>query len=197
MRRTAPAAARNRQPILDVLRRHLPAQGLVLEIASGTGQHSMHFAAALPWLVFQPSDPDETARASIDDWQETLGLTNVLPALPIDATAAIWPIARADVVVCINMIHIAPWAAARGLMGGAARVLPANGILFLYGPYKRDGVHTAPSNQDFDEELRQRNPDWGVRDIEEVAAEAARHGFAAPLVTAMPANNLSLVFRRP
>ena len=195
MRRHAPAAARNRQPILDVLRPHLPATGLVLEIASGSGEHTAHFAQALPGLAFQPSDPDPVARASIDDWTASLGLSNVRPALALDATAN-WPIARADAVVCINMIHISPWQATVGLIEGAARLLPKNGTLFLYGPYRRAGVATAPSNLAFDRDLRARDPAWGLRALEDVTALAAAQGFGPPLVTEMPANNLSVVLRR-
>ena len=193
MKRRAPAAARNRGPILEVLRRHLPAKGLVLEIASGSGEHAVHFAEGLPDLVFQPSDPDPEARASIDDWAS--GLDNVRPALVLDATSPNWPIERADAVVCVNMIHIAPWEAAVGLIAGAARLLPPKGVLYLYGPYRRDGWPTAPSNEAFDRELRQRNPAWGVRDLEAVTALAGAQGFTAPEVVEMPANNLSVVFR--
>jgi SAM-dependent methyltransferase len=196
MKREAPAAARNREPILDVLRQHLPQQGLVLEFASGTGQHIVHFARALPALAFQPSDPNDSARASIDDWASTLGLANVRPALPLDAAAGAWPIAQADAILCINMIHISPWEATVGLIEGAARTLPAGGVLYLYGPYRRAGHPTAPSNEDFDSDLKSRNPAWGLRALEDVAALAARHGFAAPTVVEMPANNLSAVFRK-
>jgi hypothetical protein len=193
MRRAAPATARNRQPILDALRPHLPARGMVLEVASGSGEHTAHFAQALPALVFQPSDPDDVARASVDAWCEEL--RNVRPALALDAAAATWPIAAADAVVCINMIHISPWEATVGLIGGAARLLPSGGTLFLYGPYFREGVDTAPSNLAFDRDLRARNPAWGIRSLEQVAALAQAHGFAEPLVVEMPANNLSLIFR--
>ena len=196
MKREAPAAARNREPILGVLRQHLPRQGIVLEFASGTGQHVVHFAGALPDLTFQPSDPNDSARASIDDWARTLGLANVRPALPLDAAAGAWPVARADAILCINMIHISPWEATVGLIEGAARTLPADGVLYLYGPYRRAGHPTAPSNEDFDRDLRSRNPAWGLRALEDVAALAARHGFAAPTVIEMPANNLSVVFRK-
>ena len=196
MRREAPAAARNRQPILNTLRAHLPPRGVVLEIASGTGEHAVHFAQALPALTFQPSDPGADQRASIDDWARTLGLANVRPALDLDASAGHWPIDHADAVVCINMIHIAPWTAAVGLMSGAARVLPAGGLLFLYGPYHRNGRPTAPGNETFDRSLRQQNEAWGIRDLEEVTALAASHEFAAPDIVEMPANNLSLSFRR-
>ena len=196
MRRVAPAAARNRQPILDVLAPHLPAQGLVLEIASGSGEHIVHFAAALPQLTFQPSDPDETARASIDDWAKTEALANVRPALALDASAEAWPVDKADVVICINMIHISPWESAIGLMRGAAKLLPVGALLFLYGPYHRGGAPTSPSNADFDRDLRRRNPAWGIRDLEAVIALARENGFGTPHVVAMPANNLSLIFRR-
>ena len=197
MKREAPAAARNRQPILEVLRTRLPASGLVLEIASGSGEHAVHFAAALPGLVFQPSDPDAGARASIDAWAEDSGLQNLRPALALDAAAGDWPVTAADAVLCCNMIHISPWTSAVGLVRGAARILRPGGLLYLYGPYRRDGRHTAPSNEAFDADLRRRNPAWGVRDLEAVAALAAKGGFDAPEVVEMPANNLSVVFRRP
>lgn len=196
-RQHAPSAARNRDPIWEVLGPALPRTGLVLEIASGSGEHTVHFARlAGPPLVFQPTDPSSEARASIDGWTTASKLPNVRPALALDAAADVWPIVHADVVVCINMIHISPWASTVGLVHGAARVLPAGGLLFLYGPYRRDGRHTAPSNDAFDADLRRRNPQWGVRDLEAVAELAAAVGFAAPLVTPMPANNLSLLFRR-
>jgi hypothetical protein len=189
-RRFAPAAARNRDAILAVMRDVLPARGTVLEVASGSGEHAMHFAAAFPGLVFQPSDPDADARASIDAW--AAGAPNVRPAIALDAAAA-WPALRADVVLCINMIHIAPWAACEGLVRGAAAL---DAMLVLYGPFRRGGRHTAPSNAEFDASLRARDPAWGVRDIDAVAALAAAAGFAAPEVTEMPANNLTVVFRR-
>jgi hypothetical protein len=196
VKRHAPATARNRQPILEVLRPRLPADGLVLEVASGSGEHVVHFAAALRHLVFQPSDPSPTARDSIDDWVGTSGLANVRPAVALDAAAPEWPVARAAAVLCSNMIHIAPWTAAIGLVAGAARVLPASGLLYLYGPFRRDGRHVAPSNDAFDRDLKARNAEWGVRDLEAVTALATNHGFAAPEVVDMPANNLSLAFRR-
>ncbi|TAJ87961.1 MAG: DUF938 domain-containing protein [Reyranella sp.] len=196
MRREAPAAARNRQPILEVLQPRLPEKGLVLEIASGTGEHVVHYAAARPGLTFQPSDPDAGARASVDDWVRTLGLGNVRPALEIDVTMESWPVERADAVLCCNMIHIAPWEAAIGLVTGAARLTPPGGLLFLYGPYRRGGRHTAPSNESFDADLKRRNPAWGVRDLEAVTRLAAAQGFSAPEIVEMPANNLSLLFNR-
>jgi hypothetical protein len=191
----APATARNREPILTVLRRHLPERGLVLEVASGSGEHILHFAQALPGLDFQPSDPDPQARASIDAWRAATALPNIKPALALDAAAATWPISKVDAVLCINMIHIAPWAAAIGLMRGAGTLLRAEGMLYLYGPFRRDGAHTAPSNAAFDRSLRMQNPNWGVRDLEAVTALAVAHGFAEPIVEVMPANNLSLIFR--
>jgi SAM-dependent methyltransferase len=196
MKRQAPAAARNRQPILDVLTPRLPARGLVLEIASGSGEHIVHFAEALPDLVFQPSDPSPEARASIDDWAQSLTLGNVRPALALDAAADLWPLERANAVLCCNMIHIAPWEAAVGLIAGASRILQKDGTLYLYGPYRRGGRHTAPSNEAFDLDLRRRNPAWGVRDLETVASLAEAQGFGLPEIIDMPANNLSLVFKR-
>ncbi len=193
----APAAGRNRDAILEALRPVLPATGLVLELASGSGEHVAHFAAALPALRFQPSDPDAERRASIDAWVAQAGLANVAPALAIDAAAAEWGIADADAVLCINMIHIAPWRAAQGLVAGAAKAMGKGGVLCLYGPYRRDNAHTAPSNAAFDADLRARNPQWGVRDMEAVAALAAGEGFGPPAITAMPANNFLLVFAKP
>ncbi len=198
VRQFAPAAARNRDPIWSVLQPQLPETGLVLEVASGSGEHAVHFAQRSgAGLVFQPSDPDPQARASIDAWTAATGLDNIRPALALDATAELWPIAHADAVLCFNMIHIAPWEAAIGLVHGAARVLSRGGLLFLYGPFKRDGRHTAPSNAAFDRDfLRVRNSAWGVRDLEAVAALAAAQGFGTPDVLEMPANNLSVLFRR-
>ena len=196
-RRYAPAVARNREPILEVLQRYLPLRGAALEVASGSGEHVTHFAkTSAPDLIFQPSDPDSGARASIDAWTAALGLRNIRRAIGLDAASEVWPIACADSVLCINMIHIAPWTAAIGLMRGAAAVLPLGGMLYVYGPFRREGRHTAPSNEAFDRDLRTRDPAWGVRDIEAVATLAAAHGFAEPLITEMPANNLSLFFER-
>ena len=197
VKRRAPAAARNRDAIREVLQRTLPDRGLVLEIASGTGEHIAHFAqGCAPGLAFQPSDPDPQARASIDAWVAELRLANVRAAIALDASAPAWPVARADAVLCINMIHIAPWAAAIGLLQGTARVLAADGVLYLYGPFQQDGRHTAPGNERFDQSLRQQNAAWGVRDLGAVAALAAAAGFAPPVVEAMPANNLSVIFRK-
>jgi SAM-dependent methyltransferase len=195
-KRNAPAAERNKQPILEVLAPLLPASGEVLEIASGTGQHAAHFAAALPGLRWRPSDPDPAARASIAARIADEKLANVGAPLDLDVTRQPWPLERADAVVCINMIHISPWAATGALMQGSARILPAGGLLFLYGPYRRGGAHTAPSNEAFDASLRAQDPAWGVRDLETVAGVAASAGFSLEKVVAMPANNLSVVFRR-
>jgi SAM-dependent methyltransferase len=191
---TAPAAERNKEPILRVLRQVLPASGLVLEIASGTGQHAVHFAAALPRLTWQPSDPDADARASIEAWRAETGLPNILAPLALDVRDHPWPIKQADALICINMVHISPWQATLELMSGAARLLGPNGVVFLYGPYRRLGRHTAPSNEAFDSDLRARNSEWGVRDLEAVADVAASHGLALQQVVEMPANNLSVVF---
>jgi len=192
-RREAPAVARNRAVILDALRPVLPPQGLLLEIASGTGEHCAYLASALPALRFQPTEPEPEGRASIDAW--CAGLPNVRPALALDAAAEAWPVARADAALCINMAHISPWAATMGLLRGAARVLPPGAPLVLYGPWIRDGVKTAPSNLDFDASLRERNPDWGLRRLEALTAVAAAD-FGAPQVIEMPANNVTLVLRR-
>ena len=192
---TSPSVARNREPILAVLRRVLPVRGIVLEIASGTGEHAIHFAAALPELIWQPTDRDPEARRSIAARRAAAVLPNLLPPLELDAAAPSWPVERADAIVAINMIHIAPWSAAEGLMAGAARLLAPGGILYLYGPYQENGRHTAPSNAAFDASLRARDPEWGVRDVGAVAELAARHGLALAERVAMPANNLSLVFR--
>lgn len=195
-RRYAPSVARNKDAIAAVLARYLPSSGLVLEIASGSGEHAVHFASSFPALVFQPTDPSEEALASIAAWRQETALPNMRAPLALDVIAASWPINHADAVTCINMIHIAPWEATLGLMAGAARIIPPGGLLFLYGPYKRQGAHTAPSNAEFDASLRERDARWGVRDLEAVANAAGAAGFAAPLVEDMPANNLSLIFRR-
>lgn len=189
----APAAARNRDPILAALRPVLPAAGLVLEVASGTGEHCAHLAAALPGLRFQPSDPQPESLASINAW--CAGLPNVRPAMALDAASTGWPVASADAVLCINMIHIAPWSVAEGLVRGAAQVLPPGGPLLLYGPFFRHGQAPAPGNTAFDADLRARDPAWGVRQLEDVAALAAGAGFGPPHVTPMPANNLVITFR--
>ncbi len=194
---TSPATARNREPILAVLREHLPASGLVLEIASGAGEHAAFNAAALPGLRWQASDPSSEALLSIAAWRAHAGLANLLAPLQLDAAdPAGWPVTRADALVNINMIHISPWEAAQGLMAGAARVLPAGGVVVLYGPYVEAGVETAPSNLAFDASLRARNPEWGLRRLDEVVALAAARGLEFRARVAMPANNLCVVFRK-
>ncbi|WP_082716365.1 MULTISPECIES: DUF938 domain-containing protein [Burkholderia] len=195
-RQWAPATERNREPILDVLKRVLPVRGTVLEIASGTGQHAIHFAAALPDLVWQPTDTEAAARASIAAWAADAALPNLRAPLALDVCVEPWPLAAADAIVCINMIHIAPWAAACALFDGAARVLPDGGVLYLYGPYRRGGAHTAESNAQFDAQLRSRDPAWGVRDLETVAELGRAADLALDEIVEMPANNLSVVFRK-
>ena len=195
-RRYAPATLRNRGPILDVLRQVLPAAGTVLEIASGSGEHAVFFAEALSDLMWQPTDPDPDNRASIRAWIAESGVTNVTAPADLNAAARAWPVTHADAIVCINMIHISPWAATLGLLAGAGRTLPTAAPLYLYGPYRRNGRHTAPSNEDFDQSLRAQNPEWGVRDLDEVSEAAARAGLTLAEVIEMPANNLSVVFRR-
>lgn len=194
---SSPATVRNRDPILAVLRDHLPERGLVLEIASGGGEHAVHMATHLPALMWRPTDPDEAARAGIAARRHDAGLDNLLPPLALDAAEpSAWPVTAADAVVCINMVHISPWTATQGLMAGAGRVLPSGGILYLYGPYREMGVVTAASNEAFDTSLKARNPAWGLRDRSEVEAQAVRHGLALTARVEMPANNLSLVFRK-
>jgi len=195
-RQYRPHVARNRDAILDVLRRVLPPKGVVLEIASGSGEHAAYFAQSLPALDWQPTDPDPDALASIAAHRAYAGLANLLAPLRIDVTAKEWPVDRADAVMCCNMIHIAPWAACIGLIAGAARMLSTGGLLYLYGPYKIGGRHTAPTNQAFDEQLRARDPAWGIRDLDDVTALAGRHGFTLAETVPMPANNLSVIFRR-
>ncbi len=192
----SPAVARNREPILAVLRRVLPQAGLVLEIASGTGEHAVHVAKALPHLTWQPSDCDALSLASIAAHRAASGLSNVLPPLELDAASPDWPVQRADALVAINMVHISPWRATQGLMKGAGRVLPSGGVLYLYGPYHENGGPTAPSNAAFDQDLKRRNPEWGVRRREDLEALAGEEGLRLVERIAMPANNLSLVFQR-
>ena len=190
----SPAARRNRDTILDVLRRVLPATGTVLEIASGTGEHVAHFAAAFPALVFQPSDPAPERRASIDAWCE--GMANVRKALDFDTTARNVIDITISAIYCANMLHIAPWKAAEGLFSTAQNLLSGRQKLVLYGPYRVKMAHTSPGNAAFDADLRARNPEWGIRDLEDVTALAEQSGFGAPDITRMPANNLTLVFSR-
>ena len=192
----AAATERNRGPILDVLRTVLPAAGLVLEIASGTGQHAAFFAPAFPGLRWQPSETSARMLESIRAWSAAAGAGNLLPPVSLDVESEPWPVAQADAIVNINMVHIAPWSAAQALFRGAARRLPGSGVLFLYGPFKRGGQHTAESNQRFDERLRGEDPRWGVRDLDDIQALASSVGFGAPEIVPMPVNNFSLVFRR-
>jgi Protein of unknown function (DUF938) len=196
LKREAPAAQRNREPIAAVLREVLPIEGTILEVASGTGEHSVHFASLWPHLRWQPSDPDPEALASIRAWREEAQLANLLEPVLLDASAERWPVAEADAVLCVNMVHISPWQATEGLMRGAGRLLAQGSPLILYGPYRRAGVATAPSDEAFDASLKARNPLWGLRALEEVAAEAERNGLGLERVVEMPANNLTLVFRR-
>jgi SAM-dependent methyltransferase len=193
---SAPAAARNREPILRVLRDYLPPSGLVLEIASGTGEHAAWYSSALPSLTWQPTDRDPEALESIAAWRDLTNTLNLLPPLLLDASAATWPVTQADVVVAINMVHISPWTATQGLIAGAARVLNPGGLLFLYGPFREGGVHTGAGNAAFDADLRARDPSWGIRDLDEITALAGRQGLTGPERIAMPANNLSVVFRQ-
>lgn len=194
---SSPAAARNAGPILEVLRAHLPARGRVLEIAAGSGEHAVAFAGALPGLDWTPSDPSPAARASIAAWAGAAALPNLRPPLALDVLdPATWPEGRVQAVVCINMIHISPWAATGGLMALAGQALPPGGLLALYGPYREADAPLAPSNAAFDDSLKNRDPAWGLRDRDEVVAAAKAEGLALTLRIAMPANNLMLLFRR-
>lgn len=190
------SADRNKGPILAVLERVLPQTGLVLEIGSGTGQQVAHFARALPRLRWQPSDPDAELRESVQLWVARERLDNVFPPVDLDVLRRPWPAVHADAVLCINMIHTAPRAATAALLEGARDTLSDEGVLFLYGPYRRFGRHTAPSNEAFDEQLRAHDPEWGLRDLEAVVELAGGAGFALVEVIDMPANNFSVVFRR-
>lgn len=195
-RRSAPAALRNRDPIAEVLRDWLPATGVVLEIASGTGEHAVYFADRFPALEWQPSDVHPDALASIAAWRDEAGLRNVRPPLTLDASSTEWPIDQADAVLSLNMVHISPWASALGLIAGARRILPQGGRLILYGPWLKDDIPTAPSNLEFDADLRRRDPEWGLRRVEDFAEAAAANDFRLESTRAMPANNLMLLFRR-
>ena len=195
-RQHAPATAHNRGPILDVLRSILPPSGTVLEVASGTGEHVVHFARAFPMLEWQPSDPSREARHSIDAWIAAEGVESVRSPLDLDAACDSWPIDQATAVVCINMIHISPWASTEGLMRGAGRILNAGAPLYLYGPFRQPAKALELSNATFDEDLRNRDPRWGLRDLDEVAVCAGSFGFVLDRVVDMPANNLSVIFRK-
>ena len=195
-RRTAPHVARNAAPIIDVLRGILPDRGLVLEVASGSGEHALHFARAFPRLLWQPTDADPVALQSVAAWRGAEGLPNLLAPIALDAAEPDWPLDAADAILCINMVHISPWAATVGLLRGAGRLLAPGAPLYLYGACRQPGVATAPSNEAFDLSLRARNPQWGLRDLDLVVAEAARHALTVDSVEPMPANNLSVIFRR-
>jgi len=196
-RRSAPAALRNREPIAEVLTDWLPNRGLVLEVASGTGEHAVYFAQRFPNLEWQPSDVHPDALASIAAWRDEAGLPNLRPPLVLDAAARDWPIGNADALLSINMVHISPWASALGLIEGAARLLPAGGPLILYGPWLKDDIETVDSNVAFDRDLRSRDPEWGLRRVEDFAAAADERGLRLHDTRAMPANNLMLLLRRP
>ena len=195
-RRSAPAALRNREPIADVLSEWLPQTGLVLEIASGTGEHAVHFAERFPNLEWQPSDIHPDALQSIRDWREQSGLPNLRLPIVLDAASGEWPIDRADAVLSINMVHISPWESALGLIDGAARLLRPGAPLMLYGPWLKGDVQTAPSNLDFDADLRRRDAEWGLRKVEDFAAAAEKQGLRLVETRAMPANNMMLLLRR-
>lgn len=196
MKRTAPATQRNREPIAHVLREELPEAGLVLELASGTGEHALFFARMFPALSWQPSDPDPAALASIAAWREEEGPANLLPPVELNAADDRWPIAAADAILCVNMVHISPPEASEGLLKGAGRLLQAGAPLVVYGPYLEEGVPTAPSNIAFDRSLRERDPRWGLRQVSWLDKLAADSGFERSRRTAMPANNLMLVYRK-
>lgn len=195
--RSSPAALRNREPIADTLAPFLPDSGRVLMIAEGSGEHAVHFAARFSSLTWLPSDPDPQARGSIEAHRTDAGLANLEAAIDLDAAAQDWPIRGSfEAITCINMIHISPWASTEGLLRGASKSLADGGVLYLYGPYRRGGVPLAPSNAAFDESLKSRNADWGLRELDDVVALANRYGLALRLVEEMPANNLSVIFRR-
>jgi Protein of unknown function (DUF938) len=198
LRRYAPATDRNREPILAILRQVLPSTGTILEISSGTGEHAVFMAPQLAPRHWLPSDPNPEARSSITAWQQSAPCDNIYPPIDLDASSDEWLVSSKEpitAIVNINMIHIAPKAAYLGLFAGAKRILPVGGILYLYGPFKQDGVHTAPSNAAFDESLQSQNPAWGIRDLEEITAVAHSHKLELQQVYPMPANNLSVVFK--
>ncbi|MFN2376261.1 MAG: DUF938 domain-containing protein [Candidatus Binatia bacterium] len=196
-RRHAPATLRNRDPILSVLGRVLPAAGKVVEIASGSGEHAVHFAAALPGLQWQPTDHDAAAVESIAAWREREGPANLLPPILLDVRDEDWGVGVVDAVFCANMIHIAPWTACLGLLSGAGRHLRSDGLLVLYGPFRIEGRPTAPSNEAFDRQLRASDPTWGIRNLTDVLREAARAGLVLEETVPMPANNQTVVLRKP
>jgi hypothetical protein len=195
-RLVSPSAERNKAPISEILQRVLPGSGYVLEVSSGTGQHVVHFARVMPHLVWQPTECDADCLRSIKAWLTVEGPGNVKQPLPLDVEDQLWPVRDVDAIVCINMIHIAPAPATKALFRGAATVARPGAVTVLYGPFRRNGGHTSPSNEAFDRLLRAQNPGWGVRNLEEVAATAGKEGFDLEEVCQMPANNLIVVFRK-
>lgn len=195
-KRFSPACERNKDVILDVLREVLPDRGTALEVACGPGQHAIHFAAGLPGITWIPSDIDPTSIASTAAWRTEANLPNLHEPVILDATSAEWPVQHADAIICCNMIHISPWDVTLGLLDGTARILPEDGILYTYGPYKVGGKHTAPSNEAFDQSLRAQNPSWGVRNLDDVALEARRRGLHLIKTARMPTNNFSVIFKK-
>ena len=189
-----PSTGRNAEPILEVLKTLLPAEGLVVEVASGSGQHAARFAVEFSDLIWQPTDIDPEHRRSIVAWSN--GLSNVLKPLDLDATASDWPVARANAVICINMIHIAPWSAGLGLLKGTGKILEPGEVLYLYGPYMIDGAHTSESNAQFDADLKSRHPSWGIRNLADVVSAALEAGLKLDRTVQMPANNISVIFRK-
>jgi Protein of unknown function (DUF938) len=198
-RQFAPATQRNREAILEILLQILPASGTILEIASGTGEHAVYFAARLTDRKWLPSDPNPQSRASIAAWTAHSPSDNIYPPIDLDASASLWTLpdtAPITAIVNINMIHISPWSTCLGLMAGSDRILPPGGILYLYGPFKQGGEHTSPSNAAFDDSLRAQNPSWGVRNLDDVVAAAKAQNLNLINTYQMPANNLSVVFQR-
>lgn len=196
MKQEAPAAERNRGPIWSALESRLPERGLLLEIASGSGRHAAHFAEARPTLVIQPSEPTPRGRASIEAWRDDLDAPNLRAPLDLDVRRWPWPLENADAIFCCNMIHVAPWVAAEDLFRGAEAVLPTGGLLATYGPYLVGGQPTTESNAAFDASLRQRNPAWGLRDVQDLKQLGERYRLELKEQLDMPASNFMLVFER-
>ena len=192
----SPSAERNKASISEVLSRMLPERGIVLEVGSGTGQHVVQFARAMPNLIWQPSERDADCLRSIRAWLSVEALSNVRPPLHLDVDALPWPVDSAAAVVCINMLHIAPWSTAEALFFGGKSLLSGGSVLCLYGPFKREGRHTSQSNKDFDALIRHQDPEWGVRDLDEVSGLAVESGFVLLQTHEMPSNNLTIVFRK-
>jgi cyclopropane fatty-acyl-phospholipid synthase-like methyltransferase len=192
----SPSAERNKGPIAGVLQRVLPESGSVLEVSSGTGQHAVHFARAMPHHVWQPTECDAACLQSIAAWLATEKLENIKAPFYLDVHNKVWPAAHVDAIVCINMIHIAPSSATNALFRGASTIMNSGGELVLYGPFRRQGQHTSPSNESFDRLLRAQNPEWGVRNLDDVAHAAEKAGFDVRESCEMPANNLTVIFRK-